>query len=122
MPSRSGKGQYYKTRTKKWLEAQGYAVGFLERVLANPFRKFVVKQDQFGADLLAVDHDVVLFVQVKHCGDARLLHLDGWLKPAREEFARFPCPPGAKQWIVVWPPRAREPRVVDCTPAWAHRA
>lgn len=64
-----------------------------------------VKRDQLGADLLAVNADRILFVQVK--GGAS--YKTSGVSKARTEFDRYPCPVGAAQWIVIWPPRARVP-------------
>ena len=111
------KGSYYKGRTVTWLEAQGYKVGHLERMFLihkSPARlkpgespTMPVKRDQFASDLLAVNAEQILFVQVK-------LGRDGIWK-ARAEFATFPCPPPARQWIVIWERGAREPEVIDVT-------
>ena len=108
MPSAVAKGQYWKAKTKKWLEAQGYAVAFLERMLhiqgANGL--VPIKRDQLGADLLAVSIEKTVRVQVKG-GDT-------WrsqLAAARQEFLHYPLGPSSEEWIVGWPTRAREPEV-----------
>ena len=102
MPSAVAKGQYWKSRTKKFLEAAGYQVAFLERVLwiQGKFGRVPVKRDQFGADLLAVNGLEVIFVQVKggiRCRDH--------VADARRAFAKYAFPAGTKQWIVLWAPR-----------------
>jgi hypothetical protein len=104
------RGNYYKLRTKRWLEQKGYQVAFLERVLW--IRKVPVKHDQFASDLLAMNEDSLIFVQVKlnRANVAR----------AREEFRRHVFAPGAQRWIVVWEPRAREPDILDCTEDGQH--
>lgn len=114
MVSNSQKGQYYKARTKKWLEERGYVVAQLERMhMLRPGKgnapPLYVKQDQLGADLLAVDANGTLFVQVKMGGaKARLGHE---MTKAKQVFEAFPVPPCAEQMIVVWDPGAREPSV-----------
>jgi len=109
MSSAVAKGQYWKGRTKKFLEAKGYQVAFLERVLwiHTPKGRVPVKRDQFASDLLAVSRDDVVFVQVKGGTSRR-----SQLAAARSEFAKFAFPAGTKQWIVLWAPRARQPEVV----------
>jgi hypothetical protein len=106
------KGQYWKGRTKKWLEAQGYQVAFLERVLwlQTARGRIPIKRDQFASDLLAVNLDEVIFVQVKG-GVSRRTQLAA----ARLEFAKFAFPAGTQQWIVCWAPRARLPEVIVCS-------
>ncbi len=109
MPSAVAKGQYWKSRTKHWLEAQGYQVAFLERVLwiQTARGRVPVKRDQMGSDLLAVNATDVLFVQVKGGVSRR-----SQLAAARTEFAKYAFPAGTQQWIVCWAPRARQPEVV----------
>src|SRR5438128_12685397 len=71
MPSAVAKGSYWKARTKRWLERQGYRVGFLERMLhiQGKHGLIPVKRDQFGADLLAVRRARIVVRQLKggHC-------------------------------------------------------
>ena len=105
--SNASKGNYYKLRTKKWLEKKGYQVAFLERVMSlfTPRGIIHTKKDQFGSDLLAVSADELIFVQVKlnqtHNADAL------------KEFAKYTFPKFTQQWIVVWTPKAREPEIVE---------
>jgi hypothetical protein len=107
--SSAAKGQYWKTRTKKFLEAAGYQVAFLERMLWVPTRHghIPVKRDQFASDLLAVDRRDVVFVQVRGGATCR-----SKLAAARAAFAEFAFPAGTQQWIVLWPPRVRQPEVI----------
>src|SRR5215831_8611271 len=109
MPSAVAKGQYWKARTKRFLEAQGYQVAFLERVLwvHAPQGRLPVKRDQFASDLLAVNATTVIFVQVKG-GVSRGSHLAA----ARQAFAAYAFPAGTQQWLVLWAPRARHPEVI----------
>jgi hypothetical protein len=106
--SAAAKGAYYKLRTKRFLEAQGYQVGFLERVLFIHTAKgrVPIKRDQFGSDLLALNATRIVFVQVK---GGRSRH--DQLAAARRAFAAFAFPPGTEQWIVLWAPRARRPEI-----------
>lgn len=117
MASNASRGQYYKGRTKEWLESTGWTVGFMERVnwIVRPgARPLPVKQDQFGADLIGVNDAAIVFVQSKFYGtdDRRNAHQ---LKLAAELFRRYPCPPGAKQWIAIWTKGAKAPRIVEVT-------
>jgi hypothetical protein len=109
MTSAVAKGQYWKARTKKFLEAEGYQVAFLERVLwlQTPTGRIPVKRDQFASDLLAVNADDVIFVQVKGGVSRR-----SQIAAARKAFGGFVFPPGTRQWIVLWAPRARQPEVI----------
>jgi hypothetical protein len=116
--SASAKGNYYKLRSKRWLEAKGYAVAFMERMLWIPphrpgDRMIPVKRDQFASDLLAMTGDELIFVQVKFGATRRGA---GNIAAARREFAKHTFFQGSQQWLVIWEPRAREPEIVDCTP------
>lgn len=106
----ANRGDYYKSRTKKWLESKGYQVAFLERTMWIPVkdgsgRMIPVKKDQFGSDLLAVSESDIIFVQVKF--NAKVASKN--VAAAREEFKRFKFPKYSRQWIVVWRFRVREP-------------
>jgi hypothetical protein len=109
MLSAAAKGQYWKARTKKFLETSGYQVAFLERVLwlQTGRGRIPVKRDQFASDLLAVNAAEVVFVQVKGGASRR-----SQLAAARKEFGKFAFPSGTQQWIVCWAPRARQPEIV----------
>lgn len=117
MASNASRGALAKARTKKWLVARGYQVGNLEEVRwifrpGSEGGRMPVKRDQFGSDLLAVSAKEIVFVQVKSGEAART----GKFPEARRKFSEFTFPSGAKQWVVAWPPRSRDPRVVDMTP------
>jgi hypothetical protein len=108
MTSAAAKGQAAKLKTKRWLEAQGYVVAFLERVLWIQGKAGLVpcKRDQYGADLEAKSATRTIYAQVKSGTSAR-----SQLAAARKEFAKYPLDGHDQQWIVIWTPRAREPEV-----------
>ena len=101
------KGTYYKGRTKKWLEEQGYSVGSLEKMMCVK-KNIFIKKDQFASDLLAVGNGQVIFVQVKS-GKTALYKV----KEAIREFAKFDFPEFADRWVVCWVERVRKPIIVD---------
>ena len=123
MASNASRGAAAKARTKKWLIAQGYQVADLERVhwIFTSKGRLPTKRDQFASDLLAVSalEDVapvgptasIWFVQVKSGKSA----IGGTFPDARRKFAEFSFPPSAAQVVIAWAPRARHPRIVDCT-------
>lgn len=108
MRSAAAKGNYYKIRTKKFYEAQGCQVAFLERMFLIPkgSKMLAVKRDQLGADLLVIDDAGAILVQVK----SERTHLAA----ARKEFDKHPMPPSVRKWIVVWEPGGRKPDVLPC--------
>ncbi len=111
MPTASEKGQYWQRRTIVWLQRQGFAVAIAQRMLSvwTPKGFVHTKQDQLGADVIAMSAEKTLVIQVKG-GDSRRDHL----ADARKELARYPLGPGCEQWIVMWPPRARDPEIEVC--------
>lgn len=119
MRSAAAKGSYYKLRTKRWLEAKGYAVAFLERIHWIPPREpggrmIPIKRDQLGADLMAVSADAIILVQVKFGTNRRGA---GHLAAGRREFAKYAMPALVQRWIVIWAPRMREPEILECEAA-----
>ena len=123
MVSNAQRGAYYKGRTKRWLVAQGWQVGNLEEVrwIYRPGRPpMPLKRDQFGADLLAVSGEGIVFVQVKSVKSGAI---GGTFPEARRQFAMFTYPAATyrstgiavvRRWVVAWAPRSRSPRVVEC--------
>ena len=111
MASNASRGAAAKGKTKKWLEKQGFAVADLEvvRWLHTPRGRLPVKRDQFASDLLAIDATRVVFVQVK---SGKQVGPATEFPDAMRAFAEHTFPACSEQWVVGWPFRAREPRVV----------
>ena len=104
------RGAYYKSKTRKWLERQGYQVADMEVVRWVGFPKRIpVKRDQWGSDLVAMRADGIVFVQVKGGQSAT-----GNFPAARRTFAAFtwPTSPVVCRCVIAWLPRAKAPRVV----------
>lgn len=105
------KGNTYKAKTKKWLEALGYDVAHLERMhfIFGKSGRFPIKRDQFGCDLLAINESRVIFIQVKRNDPGKAA--------AIRAFAafRFPDQIGVSIWLITWRLRAREPEIADVT-------
>ena len=118
MASNASRGAAAKSKTKKWLEARGYQVAYLEvvRFIWRPDGPpMPVKRDQFGSDLLAMNADQFVFVQVKSGKSAE----GGTFPQARREFAKHVFAAGTRRAIIAWPFRARQPRVVE---VWGAKA
>lgn len=113
MPSNATKGAYYKNRTRRWLQSKEYCVADMEMVrwiYTKNGTRVPVKRDQFGADLLAMNANELIFVQCKSGA------IGGNFPEAKRKFAEYTFPLSAvvKCWIVAWAPRARAPRIVEC--------
>lgn len=109
MSSTNKKGNYYKARTKKWLESLGYEVAHMERALMVPKgdgKLFPIKKDQLGSDLMGSSPERIVFVQVK-------LGPRSKANDAAREFAKHAFPPSALLWIALWERGFHEPVIVD---------
>lgn len=109
MPSNATRGAYYKARSKRHLERQGFTVFDMEiqRVVYTPAGMLPTKRDQLGSDIAYLTKDIVVFVQVK--GGSRLLSV--LIREARRAFERYEFPQHSRQELHVWRPRARRPDV-----------
>lgn len=111
--STHAKGNYYRLRTKKWLEAQGYKVVpmeiqrriFIPAKPGFPERVIFTKLDLWGADLLASNGRELIAVQVK-------THITDTARGVRALCAA-PWPDSVVLWVVRWPFRGREPVITD---------
>jgi hypothetical protein len=102
MPSSIAKGNYYRLRTRKWLESLGYTVENAEvtqRIVTKDGLVLFKKRDLWGADLLVRDESNIIFVQVKtNKGD---------LAKGMRELSKGPWPLFVGRWVCWWPPRRR---------------
>ena len=108
MVNKVQKGNYYRLKVKKWLEADGYLVENLEHSqrIFTKGRVIFIRKDIWGADLIAKNEKELIFVQVK----SNKTHISSGIK----ELCSTVCPRFVKRWVVVWTPRAREPEVIEC--------
>ena len=105
--NKSSKGNYYRLRTKKWLEEKGYLVENAEKSqrivtkdrTTGELKVLFIKKDIWGADLIARNAESLVFVQVKaNKGD---------ISKGMKELSRGPWPPSVGRWVAYWPPRRR---------------
>ena len=105
----ANKGNYYKVKTKRWFEADGYLVEYLEK-LQHIFSKgkvIYIKRDLLGADGLALnDSEFILWNSITNKGDIAR-HL--------KRFGEYPCPKFIKRYLVLWTPRCHEPEIIEFT-------
>lgn len=101
------KGNYYKYKTKKWFEDDGYYSEYLEKKqrIFTKGRVIFINRDLAGADGFAMNKNEIIFWQCK----LNKTHISDAIK----EFNKYPFPDCVKRWIVVWEPRARAPHIVD---------
>ena len=105
------KGNYYKVKTKKWLEKDGYQVEYLEKLqrIFTGAKLFYVKKDLFASDILAMNEQDIIFVQVKSGKNTTGISI----KKAIQEFQKYQFPEFVKRWIVVWRDKQKEPEVIE---------
>jgi len=108
--SSATRGAYYKSKTRRWLVARGFQCGDLEKVhyIWTSGRRMATKRDQFGADLLAVSANRIVFIQVKGGQYAR-----SSVAAARRTFDQYTFPTTVTRWIVLWPWRGRRPTIIE---------
>ena len=103
-------GNYYRYKTKAWLESKGFKVEYLERY--NRFYKdgkmLMTKVDIFAADCLAANGKELLFVNSVF-GEKNIAR-------AIKKFLEYPVPrcPHIKQWVICWEKR-KEPQIIEVT-------
>lgn len=109
--SNVARGAAWKSRTRRWLEANDYLVLDTEivRNMWTPKGLFPKKLDQFGSDLWGVcGRRGYLWVQVKGYSRKRPS-----LAAAKRALLSYPCPPATRKIILLWKLRARDPEVVE---------
>lgn len=116
MASTTSKGNYYKVKTKKYLESLGYEVQMTEFVSARPIgggRMIWTKKDVFSADMIAMNGEEILFVNAKSTTRERVSGISKHSYQGRNEFAKHRFPPCVKRQLYVWIPKEK-PIVIDC--------
>jgi len=118
------RGNYYKRKTKEFMEKEGYFCEYLEKLQRVYTTKKVkdkkgkeikkgkiiyIKKDIFASDILCLGNGNIIFIQVKSGKKDTGINI----KKAYEEFNKYPFPEYVKRWIVVWRERAREPEIIE---------
>jgi hypothetical protein len=103
--TRNQKGNYYRLKTKHWLEAKGFHVETVEKVqrIQGPRGQILyVKKDLLAADIVATSYEQMIFVN-SICNRSDLAsHI--------RQFLKYPYPPFVDRWVVLWIPGRRAKR------------
>ena len=106
----ANKGNYYRRKTKAWLEAKGYTVEYMEHYqrIFKAGKVILIKKDLFASDVLAINDKEIIFANSILGRKNIASHIKGYLA------YEFPDIPQVKRWIIVWEERARgEPEIID---------
>jgi len=105
--SNSSKGNYYKIKTKAYLEAKGYVVEYLEKLqrIYSKDRVIFVKRDLLGADGCAIsDSEFILWNSILGKGNIAS-HI--------KAFKIYPQGGEIKRWLFCWTERVKEPEIIE---------
>lgn len=101
------KGNYYRLKTKKWFEKDGYLVENLEKNqrLYIKGKVIFIKKDLWGSDLIAKNDKEIIFIQCK----TNRVHINKGIM----ELNKTVWPDTVKKYVVIWTPRAKEPEIIE---------
>lgn len=117
--SSTSRGNYYKRKTKAFLEADGYTCVPAERSQrivipakekGQDVRVLFRKTDLLASDIIAMNGEEILFVQSK-LGRKNIAE-------GIKEFHKFPFPRSEqiRCLLFIWEPRVREPEIINAFP------
>lgn len=116
MASTVSRGNYYKLRTKAYLESKGYSVQLTEFVSARPIgggRMIWSKKDVFGSDGIAMNGKDIIFWNAKATTDKVIGGIASHKYSGLVEYKKYPFPKFVKLHLYIWRPR-QEPIIIDC--------
>lgn len=101
------RGDYYRWKTKKWFQKNGYSVEYVEvyRRIVKDGKVLLLKKDLFGADMIAMNGQEIVFAN-------SVLYKKNIAKHVKE-FEKYPFPDCVERWVVVWEKGKREPDIVE---------
>ncbi len=101
-------GNRNKNKTIKWLIGKGYnALNCeLNKICYFGGRLVAVHKDLLGADCLCWNDKEFILIQCKTSKTD--------VSKARKEFEKYKLPDFIKKWVVLWRPRAKEPKITEC--------
>jgi len=105
--SNVSKGNYYLSKSKKFLENEGYNIEKLEK-LTGFFKNGSMiwrKSDMLSSDLLAWNEKEVILIQVK--GGAKVSY-----NQAIKNYKKLKIP--LKKVVMLWRPRVKTPEWIEC--------
>lgn len=113
--SNVSKGNYYKRKTREYLEKLGYTVQLTEFVSSRPIgngKMIWTKKDVFGSDMIAMNGKEIIFANAKATDDKNV-GISWHKSTGKSEFSKYPFPPCVKRQLYIWEPR-KQPIIIDC--------
>lgn len=116
MASNVSRGNYYKRKTKEWLEKKGYTVQLTEFVSSRPIgggKMLWTKKDVFGSDGIAMNGKEIIFWNAKATTNDVIGGMYSHKYSGIAEYKKYPFPDCVKRHLYIWRPR-QEPVIIDC--------
>lgn len=113
MASTVSRGNYYKTKTKKYFEKLGYDTQITEFMCGRPISKnkiIYVKRDVFGSDGISMNGTEIIFWNSKHTVTGNISNVKS---EGKKEFEKYPFPKYIKCQLVIWQPKQKLPTIID---------
>jgi hypothetical protein len=109
--SNTSRGNYFKSKTKKYFQAKGYTCEYIETYATywNPATRSrgFIKRDNFASDGIAMNNQEIIFwnsvLNRKNISE----HVKRYL-----EFT-WPASPAIRRMVIVWEPRKKEPELIE---------
>jgi len=115
MASTTSRGNYFKTKTKKYYESLGYTVQITEFMCGRqiaPNKIIYIKRDVFGSDGIAMNGKEIIFWNSKATTEDRKDGLSKMKSEAKIEFEKYPFPDSVARQAVIWFPK-KKPIIIN---------
>lgn len=109
MASTTGRGNYYKRKSKLYYESLGYTVQLTEFTCALMIgRKCIYRKiDIFGSDGIAMNGKEIIFWNSKATTEDVKDGVAKMKSQAKMEFEKYPFPESVKRQAIIWLPKKK---------------
>ena len=115
MVSTTSRGNYFKSKTKKYFESKGYYTEITEFMCGRqiaPNKIIYVKKDVYGSDGISMNGTETIFWNSKHFTTKESYNEQ--VRKGKKEFAKFPFPKFIKRQLIIWQLKVKNPIIIDC--------
>ena len=112
MASTNSKGNYYKNKTRKWFQDQGFTVELCEFVCGRNIGggKFIYqKRDVLSSDGVAYNEHQFILWNAKHTSTG---NISVEKSRGKKEYEKIKVPSFIKKQLIIWQPR-QKPTVIE---------